>query len=102
MAKIRSILIVLLMTLSTMTMLVPAAASEGAPMDLHATTDRTVLVELFTGAACGPCVNADYGLDDYIANHNRGEAIALVYHRSIPAADKLETSETSARQGWYV
>lgn len=95
-------MIVLLMTLSTMTMLVPAAASEGAPMDLHATTDRTVLVELFTGGACGPCVNADLGLDDYMADHNRGEAIALVYHRSIPGADKLETSETIARQGWYV
>ncbi len=102
MAKIRSILIVLLMTLSTMTMLVPAAASEGAPMDLHATTDRTVLVELFTGADCPPCVNADLGLDDYMADHTRSEAVALVYHRSIPRPDKLETSETIARQGWYV
>jgi hypothetical protein len=98
-AKIRSILIVLLMTLSGMTMLVPAAA---APMDVLATTDRTVLVELFTGADCPPCVNADHGLDDFIADHTRKEAVALVYHRDIPRPDKLETTECVQRQAWYV
>ena len=70
-------------------------------MDLHATTDRTVLVELFTGADCPPCVNADLGLDDYMADHTRSEAVALVYHRDIPRPDKLETPETVARQGFH-
>jgi len=98
--KLKALLIVVLMTLSAMAALVPASAGDGpAPM---AKTDRTVLVELFTGAACGPCVNADYGLDDYIADHTRTDAVALVYHRSIPGPDKLETSETINRQAWYI
>jgi PGF-CTERM protein len=101
-AKISSILVVLLMTLSGMTLLVPAAAADEAPMEVFATTDRTVLVELFTGADCPPCVNADHGLEDFIADHTRKEALALVYHRDIPRPDKLETTECVNRQGWYV
>lgn len=100
MAKFKALMLVLLMTLSAMAAMVPASAGDGpAPM---AKTDRIVLTELFTGAACGPCVNADYGLDDHIDSHTRDQSVALVYHRSIPAADKLEISDCVNRQAWYI
>lgn len=87
-----------LLLLSGFTMLAPATATP----EPTATTTRTVLIEMFTGAACGPCVNADHALDTMGDDYTRAELNILVYHRSIPAADKLETSETIARQNWYV
>jgi chitodextrinase len=71
-------------------------------MDLHATTDRTVLMEVFTGAQCGPCVNVDLGLEDFMSNYNHDQVAALVYHRSIPGPDKLETQEAINRQDFYL
>jgi hypothetical protein len=90
----------LAMVLSSLTIISPVAADDGPGP--HSTTARTVLAELFTGAACGPCVPMDYGLDGFIDDHTRTEAVALVYHRSIPGPDVLETSETVQRQRFYL
>ena len=94
--KVLGVLTILL--LSGLTVLAPASA---AP-EPTATTTRTVLIEMFTGAACPPCVNPDHALDDMGDDYTRGELTILVYHRSIPAADILETTETSARHSWYI
>jgi hypothetical protein len=88
------------MMLSSLAVITPGTADEDpSPMT---TTGRTVIVELFTGADCHPCVNANKGLVSFIDDHNRSEVVALVYHRSIPVRDKLETSETIARHGFYL
>jgi len=98
--KATSILVMLL--LSSLVLLVPApAAAEAGPMDLFTTTDRTVLVELFTGANCPPCVNIDIGLEDFLDDHDRTQVAALLYHENIPTADKLTTQETIDRQNFY-
>ena len=98
--KATSVLVMLL--LSGLVLLAPApAAAEAEPMDLL-TTDRTVLVELFTGANCPPCVNVDIGLEGFLDDHNRNQVAALLYHRPIPSADKLSTFDTADRQEFYV
>src|SRR5262249_28259485 len=45
--------------------------------------DRVILVELFTGAECGPCVAADRGFDALGAAYRPTELIALQYHLHI-------------------
>ncbi|MCK5251506.1 MAG: hypothetical protein KAQ96_01100, partial [Thermoplasmata archaeon] len=99
--KATSVLVMLL--LSGLVLLAPApATAEAEPMDLLTTTDRTVLVELFTGADCAPCVNVDRGLGAFLDNYNRDQVAALVYHRPIPQPDKLSTLETEDRHAFYL
>ena len=93
-----TLLVTALMLLSGLVTLSPALAGP-APL---ATTQRTVLIELFTGAACGPCVNVDEALDQMGTDYTRDQIAILVYHRSIPDTDVLETTETSARHIWYI
>jgi PKD repeat protein len=103
MKRLKATSVLIMLILSSLVMLVPAPAAADAdgPAPL-ATTDRTVLVELFTGAQCGPCVNVDLGLDDFMENHDRDEVAALVYHRPIPGPDKLSTTETANRHSFYL
>ncbi|MCK4969350.1 MAG: hypothetical protein KAS77_02445, partial [Thermoplasmata archaeon] len=96
MKRLMAILILTMFLLSGFSLLAPVAAEDRNP-EPNATTDRVVLVELFTGAGCNPCVPIDQGLDAYIDDHTRSETVDLVYHRSIPSADLLETSETTSR-----
>ncbi len=101
-ARTKAILIVLIMCLSAFSLMVPAAGAEPGPtMAPMATEKRVVVCELFTGATCGPCTNADLGLGDYLADHTRQDTVALIYHRPIPGADKLATAETATRHQWY-
>jgi PKD repeat protein len=103
MKRLTTTLVLTMFILSSLALLVPAPSmAEEGPLDLHATTDRTVLVELFTGADCDPCIYVDLGLEDFMANYNRDKVAALVYHRSIPEYDKLETLQAIDRQAWYI
>lgn len=102
MARIKAILIVMLMCLSGLSLMVPASGADPGPMmEPMSTEKRVVVTELFTGARCGPCTNADLGLGDFLGDHTRQEVVALVYHRPIPGADKLATTETATRHQWY-
>src|SRR6185369_16422371 len=42
--------------------------------------NRTVVVELFTGAECGPCIAADLAFDALAKTFQPSEAILLEYH----------------------
>lgn len=64
-------------------------------------TKRTVLAELFTGAACPPCVAADVAFDTEIERYNRDELVILVYHLHIPAPDPLTNAATEQRAKFY-
>lgn len=52
-------------------------------------TGRTVLVELFTGAMCPPCVAADVACDGLAQLYDRDEVVVLQWHLPIPQPEPL-------------
>ncbi len=62
---------------------------------------RTVLVELFTGAMCGPCVAGDLALDLVSDEYPGPKVIALRYHQHIPGPDPLANLDAEDRFGYY-
>jgi hypothetical protein len=63
--------------------------------------DRVVLMELFTGAQCPPCVAADVAFDALFSSYKPTELIGLQYHLHIPGPDPLTNPDTLARAGYY-
>jgi hypothetical protein len=63
--------------------------------------DQTVLMELFTGAQCPPCVAADVAFDALLSTYKPAEFIGLQYHLHIPGPDPLTNSDSVARQKYY-
>ena len=76
----------------------PAKAEPYKPT--AARTDRLVLLEMFTGAGCGPCVSADLGLDAARERYQDG-VIALAYHANIPLPDPMVISAGDVRRAYY-
>jgi hypothetical protein len=64
-------------------------------------SDRVVLVELFTGAQCPPCVAADLAFDGLLKTYKPDEAILLQYHLHVPGPDPLTSPDAEARQEYY-
>lgn len=64
-------------------------------------SDRAVLVELFTGAECPPCVAADIAFDALSKTYKPNELVLLEYHVHIPAPDPLANTATDARSRYY-
>jgi thiol-disulfide isomerase/thioredoxin len=64
-------------------------------------SDRAVVVELFTGAECPPCVAADLAFDALGKTYKPGEVVLLQYHLHIPGPDPLTNHDTVARRGYY-
>jgi hypothetical protein len=60
-------------------------------------SDRAVLVELFTGAQCPPCVAADLAFDALGKTYKPSEVILLQYHLHVPGPDPLANPDTIAR-----
>jgi hypothetical protein len=65
-------------------------------------SERAVLVELFTGAECPPCVAADAAFDALERTYKPSEVILLQYHVHVPGPDPLSTRETMSRLEYYV
>ncbi|QEH37542.1 hypothetical protein OJF2_61330 [Aquisphaera giovannonii] len=63
--------------------------------------DRVVLMELFTGAQCPPCVAADVAFDGLLTTYKPTEFIGLQYHLHIPGPDPLTNEDSIARQQYY-
>ena len=63
--------------------------------------NRVVVMELFTGAQCPPCVAADVGFDALITSYKPADAIFLQYHMHIPGPDPLTNADTVARMAYY-
>jgi tetratricopeptide (TPR) repeat protein len=66
-----------------------------------ARTDRVVLVELFTGAGCPPCVSADLAFDAALERYTRDEMALVAYHLHIPRPDPMTNVDSQARQKFY-
>jgi hypothetical protein len=64
-------------------------------------SDRAVLVELFTGAECPPCVAADVAFDALGKTYAPADVILLQYHVHIPGPDPLTNPDTMARLQYY-
>ncbi len=63
--------------------------------------NRVVLMEIFTGAECPPCVAADVGFDALLKSYKPSEFIGLQHHLHIPGPDPLTSADTVARQTYY-
>jgi hypothetical protein len=62
---------------------------------------KAVLVELFTGSECPPCVGADLGLDGLIESYPPKYLAVLEYHLPIPQPDPMMNEATKKRQEYY-
>jgi hypothetical protein len=63
--------------------------------------DRVVLLELFTGAECSPCVAAELVLDALSSAYRPTELITLEYHLHIPRPEPLTGPDSVARGAYY-
>jgi hypothetical protein len=63
--------------------------------------NRLVLMELFTGAECPPCVAADVAFDGLIRTYKPTDVVLLQYHLHIPGPDPLTNADTVARARYY-
>jgi hypothetical protein len=65
------------------------------------TTGPTVLMELFTGAECGPCIAADVAFDALLQTYKPVDFIGLQYHLHVPGPDPLTNKDSEARRDYY-
>lgn len=63
--------------------------------------NRTILLELFTGVTCNPCVAADLALSAVRAAYPPAKVIVLQYHQHIPGPDPLANQDAEDRMGFY-
>ena len=71
---------------------VPAAADRG---------NKRVLVELFTGMQCPPCVSADLALAALGKTFKPDEVIIVRHHQHIPLPDGLVNQDSEERGAYY-
>lgn len=64
-------------------------------------SSRAVLVELFTGSQCPPCVAADVAFDAVEKSYKATDVVLLQYHLHIPGPDPLTNPATEERQEYY-
>jgi hypothetical protein len=64
-------------------------------------SDRVVLVELFTGAECPPCVAADLAFDALGKTFKTSEVVRLQYHLHVPGPDPLTIPDGEKRAEFY-
>jgi tetratricopeptide (TPR) repeat protein len=65
-----------------------------------ARTNKLVLLELFTGSGCPPCVASDLALDAAMARY-ADNVISLVYHEHIPQPDPMVAANNNDRRLYY-
>ena len=64
-------------------------------------TNRIVVLEMFTGSACPPCVAADLAFDAALERYAADAIIPLAYHQHIPGPDPMTTPEGNGRRLYY-
>jgi predicted heme/steroid binding protein len=75
----------------------PFPAGKPSTKDVH----RTVLLELFTGSACSPCVGADLSIEAVLDAYPRSEVVVLTFDEHIPDPDPLANPDSVARGQVY-
>lgn len=64
-------------------------------------SDRAVVLELFTGTQCPPCVAATVAFDALHQTYQPTELVLLQYHLHIPGPDPLANADSEARFAYY-
>lgn len=64
-------------------------------------THRTVLAEVFSGAACGPCLATDVAFEAAMEHYKSKDLAMLMYHIPIPDVDPMMNQATEARREFY-
>jgi len=64
-------------------------------------SDKTLLIETFTGAECPPCVGIDLALGGLSKAYKPAEAIVLFYHFHAPRPDPLTSPAGMERAKYY-
>lgn len=64
-------------------------------------SDRVVVMELFTGAQCPPCVAADVAFEVLNGTYKPTELVTLQYHLHIPGPDPLANADSEQRAKYY-
>src|ERR1700722_3521331 len=75
----------------------PFPSGQPSTKDVH----QTVLLELFTGSACGPCVGADLSTDAVLDAYPRSDVVPLAFDQLIPVPDPLANPDSVARRLMY-
>src|SRR5262249_1478676 len=75
----------------------PVEAFEGR----KSSSDRRVVMELFTGVQCPPCVAADMAFEMLSKRYKPSELILLQYHLHIPGPDALTNVDSVPRAAYY-
>jgi hypothetical protein len=76
------------------------AANRVAPRE-EGEENQVVLCELFTGAACPPCVAADVASGGLATTFDHSQVIVLRYHQHIPQPDPLTSEDSESRFHYY-
>ena len=79
--------------------LYPPAFTPGKPAAVAA--GHTVLLELFTGSGCPPCIGGDIAVEGVLDAYPRGEVVALAFDQHIPEPDPLTNPDSVARAEVY-
>jgi len=66
-----------------------------------AKSDRAVVLELFTGTQCPPCVAAAVAFDALHETYRPADLVLLQYHLHIPGPDPLANPDSQARWAYY-
>lgn len=64
-------------------------------------SDRVVLLELFTGVQCPPCVAADVAFDALLKTYKPSDVVLLQYHVHIPGPDPLTNEDSEKCSRFY-
>ncbi|MDZ4683516.1 MAG: hypothetical protein SH850_00410 [Planctomycetaceae bacterium] len=84
-----------------LTELLEQAQQSGPPPVPADEQQRTVLVELFTGTSCPPCVGADLALSVLRKVYPAPQAIVLQFHQHAPGPDPLTNLDSEDRLTYY-
>ena len=63
--------------------------------------NQVVMMELFTGAQCPPCVAADVAFDALQKTYKPTDLVLVQYHMHIPGPDPMTNTDTTARWDYY-
>jgi hypothetical protein len=64
-------------------------------------SDRTAVVEVFTGAECPPCVAVDLAFDGLLKTYQPADVVHLQYHLHVPRPDPLASPDAMKRAEEY-
>ena len=62
---------------------------------------HTVLLELFTGSGCEPCVAPDLAAESLLSSYSRQDLVVLEYDENIPRPDPLTSPAAEGRAAVY-